>query len=99
MGKLKEAHPELDVNKPKTLDTFIKMTYGTQDAFDLVLKKTKKTCNRWYNAEPRNFLKVLPELRFDSGMSADEILDLILLRDADLHALRNHENTRPEEDA
>lgn len=95
MGKIKEAYPNIDVTKPRTLDTFIKMYFGTQDAADIVLQKTKKTCNRWYNAEPRSFLKVLPELKNESGMEYGEIVELILQRDADVTALRNSEGGRP----
>tara|TARA_R110000737_G_scaffold349759_1_gene386786 strand:+ start:2598 stop:2897 length:300 start_codon:yes stop_codon:yes gene_type:complete len=99
MGKIQAAHPDLDVNKPRTFDTFIKMTFGTQDAADRVLKLTLKTCNRWYKTMPRKFLYVLPELMYYSNMEAKEIMDLIIQRQEDVDALRSHEHSRPETNA
>lgn len=99
MGKIAEAFPDVEVHIPRTLDTLIKMTYGTREKADDALGLSAKTMTRWYTTKPRLFLTVLPELMEHTNCTADWIVHLILQRDADVKALHLHLGSESEDDA
>lgn len=99
MGKIAEANPNVEFHVPRTLETLIKMTYGTRDEADRALGKAEKTVTRWFTKQPRLFLTVLPELMYASNCTADWIVHLILQRDADLRTLQIHQLEESEDDA
>ena len=72
-----------------TFDALIKRHYGSQDQMDKALNLGSKTVNRWYNHDPRRFLYHLEELVVQTGLDANQLLQIIQQRENDIRHIHN----------
>lgn len=78
-----------------TFDTLIKRHYGTQGDMEKALGLGHKTVTRWYCHDPRRFLYYLEQLVVQTGMDANDILEMIIQRENDIRHL-NDDHSRTE---
>ena len=72
-----------------TLNTWIKINYGTQGKFNESLGLAQNTVNRWYNHNPKQFLLYIPKLSKETDTSYDDLCKMIEDRIEDVKLLSN----------
>ena len=72
-----------------TLQTWIKIKFGTHQRLNESLGLGKNTVNRWYNTDPKRFFMYLPQMAKGSDTDPKELIGLIEQRVDDVKALRS----------
>jgi|TARA_R110002020_G_scaffold201828_2_gene404694 hypothetical protein len=72
-----------------TLDTWIKLNYGTQGKFNASLGLPQHTVNRWYNHKPKYFLIHLSKICADTNTSVKELIEMVESRDKEVKILES----------
>tara|TARA_R110000803_G_scaffold54610_1_gene111332 strand:- start:145 stop:375 length:231 start_codon:yes stop_codon:yes gene_type:complete len=72
-----------------TLQTWIKINFGTHQRLNDALGLGKNTVNRWYNSDPKRFFMYLPQMAKRSETDPKELIDMIEQRVDDVKALRD----------
>ncbi len=72
-----------------TLQTWIKIKFGTHQRLNESLGLGKNTVNRWYNTDPKRFFMYLPQMAKWSDTDPKELIGMIEQRVDDVKALRS----------
>ena len=70
-----------------TLNTWIKINYGTQQKLNDSLGLSLHQVNRWYNHNPRKFLIHLSRLSTDTDTPFKVLIEMIEQREVDVKIL------------
>ena len=71
-----------------TLDTFIKLKFGTQNRLGEALQVGKNTVNRWYNQDTKKFFTYVPQLSKWGDVPVEEVVKMIEQRCDDVKHLQ-----------
>ncbi len=72
-----------------TLNTWIKLNYGTQGKLNDSLGLAQNTVNKWFNHDPKRFFMYVPKFSKETDLSYDELCKMIEERINDVRLLEN----------
>ena len=76
------------MNYEMTLETFIKIKFGTQNKLGEALEVGQNTVNRWYNQDPKKFFTHVQQLSKWGDVPVAEVVEMIEKRCTDVRHLQ-----------